>query len=528
MEWLRQGFRLDVRIRPMGIAIALGYALSCWVARQVSLDQFYLPAGLRVAALLLFAPRYWPYLILGEYAYFAQMRIPMIQRYGLSWVVLSSVFLMPTAALIMHWHRKLMAVRTDAWFISAAAACAVAATTLNLGFSHLLWPVPHHNHVMTDAARGVVGQFIGILTVAPLALLWLRRKSGWHLNRRYRTATLCSVLAIAGIGLLTLLAPTSIPALKTSLQLSMALPAIALTCMHGWRGAALGVPLLNLVIGLTTARGEPWSFDSSTFVAQQILMIAGIGLLTLGYSISHYYHQYTSGRQNARISVAHARASHMASEMGLRQRVLDMRTMGDGIDHSLSEIAHYLREQGHVDLSRSVLQVSVANSRKFREQTSLVYPTALEHVGLYLSVQLSGLGEVWTRTRRVRCPRMVGDPCELGTGIQLAAYRVMAEAVSLLLDHEKGQVRIHARCGRFAGMRGIVVVVALTDTHHHLSEDTMGRAIERLTGRTLPYGGTVQCRRNRVRMLLVDTHETTRERVLPTTPTRPHQGNAPV
>lgn len=507
MEWLRQGFRVDVRIRPMGIVLALGYAMVCWLARQVSLDQFYLPAGLRVAALLVFAPRYWPYLVLGEYAYFAQMRVPMIQRYGLPWVVLSSVFLMPVAALIMHWHRKLMVARTDAWFISAAAACAIAATTLNLGFSHLLWPEPHHNALMTDAVRGVVGHFIGILTVVPLALLWIRRKPGWLLNKRYGPATWCSVLAIAGIGLLTLFAPADVPALKTSLQLSMALPAIALTCLHGWRGAALGYPLLNLVIGLTTAGGEPWSFDSSTFVAQQILMIAGVALLTLGYSISHYYHQCTSGRQKARLSVVQARASHMASEMGLRQRVLDMRTMGDGIDHSLSEIAYYLREQGHPDLSRSLLQVSVANSRKFREQTSLVYPTALEHIGLYLSVQLSGLGEVWTRTRRVHKPRMVGDPCTLGTGIQLAAYRVMDEAVSILLEQENGQVRVHARCGRFVGVRGIVVVVALSDTQHNLSEHTMGRAIERLTGRTLPYGGTVQCRRNRIRMLLVETDE---------------------
>lgn len=350
-----------------------------------------------------------------------------------------------------------------------------------------------------------MGHLVGILTVAPVALLWIRRKSAWHWERRYRAATVCSVLAIAGIGLLALLVPQESASLKTSLQVSMALPAIALTCMHGWRGAALGVPLLNLTIGLTTAGGEPWSFDSSTFVAQQILIVAGGALLTLGYGISHYYHQFISGRQRERMTVAHAKASHIANEMGLRQRVLDMRTMGDGIDHSLSEIAYYLQEHGHAGLARSLLQVSVANSRKFREQTGLVYPTALEHVGLYLSVQLSGLGDVWSRTRRMLSPRMVGDPCALSNGLQLAAYRVLAEAVSLLLEREKGQVRVHARCGRFNGTRGIVVVVALADTQQAISEDTMGLAIERLTGRTLPYGGTVQCRRNRVRMLLVDS-----------------------
>lgn len=507
MHWWRSGYQLKVRIEPAGFVLAAVYALLCWAARQVSLDQFHLPAGLRVAALLLFPARLWPYLILGEYAYFAHMRFPMIERYGLAWVVLSSVFLMPVVALIVHWHRKLMVARTDAWFISAAISCAAAATLLNLGFSHLLWPVPHRNDLMTDVVRGAMGHMVGILTVAPVALLWIRRKSEWRWERRYHAATACSILAISGIGVLGMALPHAEASLKTFLQVSMALPAIALTCMHGWRGAALGVPLLNLTIGLTAAGSEPWSFDSAAFVAQQILIVAGIALLTLGYSISHHYHQFISGRQREQRGVAHAKASHLASEMGLRQRVLDMRTMGDGIDHSLSEIAYYLRENGHAGLARSLLQVSVANSRKLREQTGLVYPTSLEHVGLYLSVQLSGLGDVWTRTRRMLTPRMVGDPCALSNGLQLAAYRVLAEAVSILLEREKGQIRVHARCGQFSGTRGIVVVVALADSRQAISEDTMALAVERLTGRTLPYGGTVQCRRNRVRMLLVDSNE---------------------
>lgn len=510
MEWYRRGIQLSFRIEPAGFALAAAYALLCWAARQVSMDQFYLPAGIRVAALLLFPPRMWPYLFLGEYAYFAHMRVPMIERYGVAWVILSSAFLMPAVALIVRWHRRMMAARTDAWFISAAITCAATATLLNLCFSHLFWPVPHHNDFLTDAARGAMGQFAGILTVVPVALLWIRRSSGWQWTRRYRIATVCCVLAIGGIGLFALQAPADASFFKTSLQVSTAIPAIALTCMHGWRGAAIGVPLLNLAIGMSSKGGEPWAFDSSTFVAQQTLLVSGVALLALGYSISHYYVQCISGRQRELLSMAHARASHIGSEMSLRQRVLDMRTMGEGIDHSLSEIAYYLRENGHAVLSRSLLQVSVANSRKFREQTSLVYPTCLEHVGLYLSVQLSGLGEVWTRSRRVLSPRMAGDPCALSNGLQLAAYRLLADAVSLLLQREKGQVRVQARCGRVGESTGIVLVVALIDVDQRISEATMEMVIEQLTGRTLAYGGTVQCRRNRIRMLLLDSNNAAR------------------
>jgi hypothetical protein len=54
------------------------------------------------------------------------------------------------------------------------------------------------------------------------------------------------------------------------------------------------------------------------------------------------------------------------------------------------------------------------------------------------------------------------------------------------------------------GYRGIVASVGLIDSEARLSESTMRLAIERLTGRTLAYGGTVQCRRNRVRILLLE------------------------
>ncbi len=64
----------------------------------MSLDQFYLPAGVRVAAVLLFPPRWWPYLLLGEYAYFAKMRVPMIEN-GLG---LDSAGWHCTVMLVMH------------------------------------------------------------------------------------------------------------------------------------------------------------------------------------------------------------------------------------------------------------------------------------------------------------------------------------------------------------------------------------------------------------------------------------------
>lgn len=488
----------------VGLGLAVAYALLCWAARKVSLDQFYLPAGVRVAALLLVPPRLWPYLFLGEYAYFAQMRIPLIGKYGLSWVVLASALPMIVVATLVRIHRTAMASSTDAWLVSLAMGSAVLVTLINLGLSHWLWVVPHINGFGIDATRAVLGHFIGILVVAPLALLWVRRKASPVHRERRMLASLSAIVAIVALALASKMAPVDTRSIHVTLYLLMVVPAVALTCLHGWRGAAVAVSLVNLAIGLTTHKPHALHFDASALMVQQLLALMSVALITLGYSISHHYHEYVRSYQRSRLAVTHAKASHLAGEMDLRERVIEMREMGERIDHTLGEIAYWLRENGHEQLSRDLLRISVATSRRFRDQTSLVYPSSMEHVGLYLSLQVSGIAAVWNQTRRVLDPRLIGDPCQLSIGVQLAAYRAMTEAVSLLISHESGKIRVHARCGRLNGNLGIVVVVKLENSRARISKAASELAIKRITGRALPYGGTVQCVGNRIRILMLD------------------------
>jgi glucose-6-phosphate-specific signal transduction histidine kinase len=483
----------------------------------LSLDQFYLPAGVRVAALLMCPPRLWVYLILGEYAYFAQMRYSMIEDFGLVWAISASVSLMPTVALITHLHARLLTVRFDVWLLSVAAMSAVAVTLFNVVLSYYLWPIPLPIPFATSLARYAIGDYLGILTVAPLAMFWIRRNSGQGWDRASLWPSVASILVMLALGLSATALPHAESGIRTSLQLSMALPAIALTCMHGWRGAAIAVPVLNLIIGLTTPVPTRLSFDHDTFVIQQILAVAGTALIALGSSITHHYHRYRAGEIDRRTAIErvkaaaeHVRTSHMASEMDLRERALSMRRLGEGIDHSLSEIAYFLKQHGNHSLATDLLRISVANSRQFRGQTSMVYPTALEHVGLYLTLQFSGINEEWSETNRVATLRLDGDPCQLSVGLQLAAYRTLVEAVSLLLKHEPGQVGIRARCGRMKGHQGIFASVQLIDKSHPVSPPTAAMAIERLTGRTLAYSGTVQCRRNRIRIVLIEAPATSK------------------
>ncbi len=509
MDWWRNGLQLNLRIRPAGFVVAVVYAFACWGARQISLDQFYLPAGVRVAALLLCPPRLWPYLILGEYAYFAQMRYPMIDKYGLAWVVIASACMMPAVALVVRLHRRMMAAPTEAWLLSVAATAALVATVLKLGLSHLLWPVPPSLPILTSAARFALGDYIGILTLAPLALLWTKRGVPYDWLAWRAPPTVIALSSLLVLGVLARLAAGD-DMTRTSLQLMLALPVVALTCMHGWRGAAVGVPVLNLLISATTpSTGLPGSFDAPTFATQQVVALAGTALLALGAQISHYFHQYARRDLDGQRAVTLSRTAHIASEMDLRERALGLRRIADGLDVSIQETVELLKRHGHHEPAERLLRASAAHSRQFREQTSMVYPTALEQVGLYLALQVSGAREAWDATDRVSRPRLGGDPCRLSVGLQLATYRTLTDAVSILLKNEYGQIQVRARCGQFRQQRGILVTVGLLDLNRSLSSATMALVTERLTARALAYGGTVRCHRNRIRMLLVEAPTST-------------------
>lgn len=485
---------------PEGLLVAALYAAACWSAWHVSLDQFFLPAGVRVAALLVCRREMWPYLLLGDYLYLGCLRVPMIDKHGLDWVLISSAYQFPFAAFVVYLHRRAISSQTDTWLISAAAAISMFIGVGNLALVHILSGAPPSGGFMTVASRVVLGHYMAILTIAPLALLCIRwRDIHWTAWRG--TASTYAGLSLLACGAVSLLIPETSDPAKVILQLLMAIPVVVLTCIHGWWGAAVGLPLMSAFVRINTpVTGLPESFDLESFKVQLLTALSGTALLALGSRITHHYRQYVFQAKAQRQAITNARTSHCTGERELRNRVADLRKIGDGLDAALSETIDWLRIRGQHDVATSILHVATVHSRKFREQTNMVYPTTMEHVGLYLALQVGGIGDAWDETDRLVQPYLLGDPCCLCLDLQLTAYRALTEAVSLLLEHEPGKLKIRAKCGRYQSNRGILVTVGTVDARHRLSRSTATMAVGRLSGRTQAYGGTVQCRRNRIRM----------------------------
>ncbi len=323
LDRFKKAIELSFRIRPVGLVLAATYAASCLISRQFSLDQFFLPAGIRAAALLIVPTRLWPYLLLGEYAYFATLRIPMIDSYGLDWVILASTLLMPMAMLVVYLHRRRMPseAATGLWLLSLSICTALFVPALNLSISYVLWSNPPPSNLLDAVDRTIFGHFAAIITLLPLAFLWAQRHVDPSWSTRFVAPTAAAILAMLILGLGMQLTDSSAHTTRTHLVLLAALPAIALTFMHGWRGAAIAIPLLNLPLhGATPSTGLPSSFDLGTFATQQNMAVISVALLALGSSIS-YHHQRAQARWQAeRNALRLARSSHQTSERELRER----------------------------------------------------------------------------------------------------------------------------------------------------------------------------------------------------------------
>lgn len=181
------------------------------------------------------------------------------------------------------------------------------------------------------------------------------------------------------------------------------------------------------------------------------------------------------------------------------------------MDLSLNEMVNWLHAQGHHAVADSLRHTSEVHSRLFRAQASMIYPAALEQLGLYVALQAGGVREAWNATHRIGQPRLKGDPCALGVGLQLAAYRLVVDAVSLLLKCECGQISVSIRCGSSIRKRGAFICVALLDRHASLGGRAKALANEQLLGRVLAHAGHMDLSGNRLRMVLTEARDAPRQ-----------------
>lgn len=487
-----------------GVLLAAAYAAIFLAVRasNITLDQWYLPAGVRVAALLACPRRYWPYLVLGEAVALLTLRYPQLHNYGPLFVVVASITIMPLVACIVRFLER--PARTDLSTQNVLTLAALVAVSTTAANSIMVFGLMRNIRApldWTNSFQVMVGAYLGILTVAPLVLLWKTRNAIYPFPRKFRNDATIGIAAIAA----AYFACQSVESIesKNLLRLFMIAPALALTVMHGWRGAAAGVVAANTALAMTIARTHTdGNTDQDALLVQMVLAVASTILFSLGAAISRYYRNSTMyGAAEAR-ALEIARQSFVASEKELERRAADMHFLMDEVAGKLHEASDWLKKRGHAEAALEIQNFRMINESRIRNDLLSTYPSHLADGGLYSTIAKNPNSGKWGG-QSVVTSFLRGDDRALGPDLQLMVYRALDDLVALLAITGHREITIKARCRRGNGYSGIAVCIT--------SRDGLRSAIDQVgdldaSGRVLAYGGRIRRRGRRIHLVMIERH----------------------
>jgi hypothetical protein len=415
-----------------------------------------------VAALLLFAPRWWPFLIIGEAGALLTIRIPQIDSYGIPFVAISSITIMPLVACIVKAIPKKISFADDSyWFLPLAAGIPIFTTIVNIGLTFIVMKDVRPGVDWTNSVVIMAGAFLGILTLAPLGLAWKQRAPAFPFPRPLVRDAFIALAANVVLAAFAVLVPKELSDAANILRVSMVLPAVVLTLAHGWRGAAAGVAIANLAIGLTIHHSSQWgSHDPISFSAQLVMVIASSTLLLAGSTVTRHYKVARQHGLDKHESLIFSRAAFSVSEQEIRHRLQKIGGVGDDIHSTLLDVAKGLRERGHHAAALEVQTVAVDKARQYKEQSHIIYPGEIEQLGLYHTLVDGPLAHAWRELCAIGYD-LRGDVEILSPDLQLMTYRVVNDVVSTLVATGHHEIVIAARTWKYGRYVGMVIKIAV-------------------------------------------------------------------
>lgn len=478
-----------------GACLTIIYFLFYLAGWLNSLDQWFLPAGIRGAAMLLVPYRYWPYLFLGDAAALMAIRFPISWQYSDYWAPASSLLLAPMISLVpISFRSRLKSVHANAAWLPLIAACfATWSSICNLLLNYAL-SGPSASKTPDVFLRYITGDSLGFLMVVPAAYVWLHRNSG---EFPIKKTLIDSGVGISMIAVMygATLSHEIAPAMKQLLLVMMIVPAIALTILHGWKGAAIGTAAANLAIGLSLPDFDFFrAHDETAFLAQQILALMSVALLLLGAKITALFNRARSLGISEQQAIELAQANSLAPEFKFRDTILQMAQMQIALDEQRHDIASTYRDLGYFQEALDLNSRGVEQKAKFEQHAMALYPILIEKEGLFSALHAEPITRFWAGDAEVML-LVKGQPKRLSVNLQYAAYYCIGNSIAFLRQFNPDYYEIRARAWRGRGRRGVSVTVTARPTTDAVKSDAAILAMIQLNGISKAYGGKVKRRR---------------------------------
>jgi two-component system, NarL family, sensor histidine kinase FusK len=453
------------------ITIAVGYGLASCLFRELSVREWEVLAGLRLAALLLLPYRYWPALVVGECGYYVYEAFDCVNQWGLAWSVCSApppiVFVIP----VMYWIReKWNPVQGQMIHMGRLLACALALSAVVMVRSMSLFSVMKNlpaGFVVDYSTWGVeyfIGSYMGILTVTPLVLFihqmvegmsW-RQLSRKMANNRLLFESICLVAPL--MAFLFWIAITASPQtqLRQTVQIAMFLPVVWLALRHGWQGAAVGGAAASCAVMVLT----PAHHDYDTFRAEALVAFAISTMLLMGARIAALDRSASQERTDFQMALALAQRNVYVGEMQLRMTSQALDQIRESVQAGFMLMMGRLRLlQPAVDDRGYQRQALVAQDQLFRLADGL-YPVALRERGLPNALRDGPLARLLGEAGLPYACDLRGPVSKLSNTLRMTIYRVIWEAVAdACLKKNVSHVRVRVRGVERHSRSGVVVAI---------------------------------------------------------------------
>ncbi|HET6555627.1 MAG TPA: MASE1 domain-containing protein [Dyella sp.] len=459
-----------LRVWGRHLAVGAAYAVCYVLLRDVSVSHWYLPAGLRVACLLLLPYRYWPALIIGEFVPVANHAWHCVDDFGWRWAMLAAIPpILPMAAMVAFARRHarlLLGARhvNMAMLLGVTLTAAVLTALFDAAvLAAVQLPPGEVPPVLTSQVifGYFLGAYLGAIAIAPSAIaIYLAFARGHHptpsATRWYgNLARDCLTGVLVPLFVLVGLVFSSQGDSMQVFRMAMFLPVAWLTSRYGWQGAALGGTLASIAVTMTSTMVR----DPAVIQAQSLIAFAVTTLLLLGSRIAHQAHATRSGHMDTLRGFQLAQQGLYLEELRMRQTADALELLGQSIreNHNrlLDRLRHVLPANEEHTYSR---QVALAQHEMHRLANAL-YPRGWRERGVPATLREGPFAQAIHMTGATyRCDLSGRGLSQLAPDVHMTLYRLACEVLVYVLSRKPTQhVHLQVRGGFTGGRRWVVM-----------------------------------------------------------------------
>ncbi|HKR76155.1 MAG TPA: MASE1 domain-containing protein [Rhodanobacter sp.] len=444
------------------------YLAVLYVFHAVSIRHWVILAGLHLAALMLVPYRYWAALLFADTACQAYISYICVDQFGPLWAVLNTIPSLAYEAPVVWWFRERWrlfpsrkTVNMPIFMLCALIIAIIATVETIVQLRIATLPPGYVVHYSALTARMVLGNFMGVLTVAPIALVVYQSFAVANFRwRRWFPALLESRFLIEGaLGVFPVVVflvwlGNHDPQGRAMAQMAMFLPVILMAFRHGWQGAAVAGTLASL--GIVTLM--PTTNDPATMQAETLVAMAISTMLLVGGRMTALTQRVEQERFDSRMAMALAHRNAALGEAQLRVTAQALDQLSQSIHGAFKLMLGRLRYlQPMMDDAGYRRHAESAQEQLFLLADSLS-PAVLRERGLPGALSQGVLARALHEAGiRYWCD-LRGPVGAFSRELSLVVYRVVCEAISeACLTHEPADVLVKVRCG--TGGRAWAVVM---------------------------------------------------------------------